>query len=81
MAQDAGAPMPQFTEEELRIRFTYHEPATEEQVDSYDRLRAHALVMARTINQKVPDSREKALALTKLEEVVMHANAGIARRS
>lgn len=29
---------------------------------------------------KVPDGRERATALTRLEEAVMHANAGIARQ-
>lgn len=31
------------------------------------------------IDGVTPDSREKSLALTKLEEVVMHANSAIAR--
>jgi hypothetical protein len=34
---------------------------------------------ASLIVERVPGGREQALALTKLEEVVMWANAGIAR--
>jgi hypothetical protein len=33
------------------------------------------------LNELVPDSREKSLAITHLEEAVMWANAGIARES
>lgn len=35
--------------------------------------------MARTIAGRCPDSREKSLAMTKLEECSMWANASIAR--
>jgi hypothetical protein len=35
--------------------------------------------MALEILCNVPPSRERSLALTKLEECIMHANAGIAR--
>jgi hypothetical protein len=65
--------------EELQKRFTYHAPK-EGQPERYEKLREEALVMAGLINDSCPDSREKSLALTKLEEVVMWANAAIARR-
>jgi hypothetical protein len=35
--------------------------------------------LAAGINEKCPDSREKSLAITHLEETVMWANAAIAR--
>lgn len=35
--------------------------------------------LAQRINDICPDSREKSIALTKLEEVMMWANASIAR--
>ena len=68
------------TPEELKRRFTHH-PPTVGQMDTYEYLRDEAHKFARLIVAKVPESREQSLALTKLEEVVMHANAGIARRS
>jgi len=63
---------------DLENRFTYHPPKPG-QAETYEALRAIALNFARTIDQEVPDSREKSLALTHLEDAVMWANAGIAR--
>ena len=65
---------------ELRTRFTYHAPKSW-QPSQYEKIRSDALEMARNINQLCPDSREKSLAITKLEEVVFWANAAIARRT
>ena len=42
-------------------------------------IRSKARALAHFIDKSVPDSREKSLAMTKLEECVMWANAGIAR--
>lgn len=67
--------------EELQKRFTYHPPATAEHRKSYELVRSIALSYATVLNELVPDSREKALCLTKLEEVVFWANAGIARNN
>jgi len=58
--------------------FTYHPPQPK-QIIVYGELREKARVFAHMIDEFVPDSREKSLALTKLEEVIMWANAGIAR--
>lgn len=65
--------------DELDVRFTYH-PPTEGQPERYARIRAKALDLARLIEHEVPTSREQSLAYTALEECVMWANAGIARR-
>lgn len=64
---------------DLEHRFTYH-PPKDGQAEIYQALRAIALNFARTIDQQCPDSREKSLALTHLEQAVMWANASIARR-
>ena len=64
--------------EDIEKRFTYHKP-TEEKVKVYPLLRDKAKELAYLIEENVPNSREKSCALTKLEEVVMWANAGIAR--
>lgn len=68
------------TNDELDTRFTYHTPK-EGQPEKYQKLRAHAKDLAIMICNEVPDSREQSLALTKLEEAIFWANAGIARRS
>lgn len=65
---------------ELDISFTYHPPKPE-QLEKYDRIRQFAREFASYIAQEVPNSREQSLAFTALEEAVMWANAGIARRS
>ena len=71
---------PAFNDEELDRRFTYHQPQ-KGQPELYESLRIEAKSLATLFNTIVPDSREKALALTHLEQAVMWANAGIARRS
>jgi hypothetical protein len=58
--------------------FTYHPPAGD-QPRRYQRLRELGHHVAMVINDECPESREKSLALTKLEEAVMWANAAIAR--
>ncbi len=58
--------------------FKYHAPK-ENQIERYAMIRYGANVMAADINKNCPESREKSLAMTKLEEVVMWANAAIAR--
>lgn len=63
---------------ELENRFTYHAPKGD-QPARYTLIRNTALEFAKMIDEYVPDSREKTIALTKLEEVSMWANAGIAR--
>lgn len=58
--------------------FTYH-PPIKDQAENYIRLREQAKELAYSINSICPESREKSLALTKLEESIMWANASIAR--
>lgn len=66
------------TIEELVNRFTYHAPR-EDQVERYEEIRAKGLLFALEVYSSCPDSREKSLAMTKIEEAVMWANAAIAR--
>jgi hypothetical protein len=63
---------------DLERRFTYHPPKAD-QAARYERIRAGGLFLGGVIDELVPDSREKSLALASLEQAVMWANAAIAR--
>lgn len=64
--------------QDLVNRFTYHPPkATQPQ--RYEDIRKDALEFAYTVDALCPDSREKSLAMTHLEDAVFWANASIAR--
>ena len=58
--------------------FTYHAPK-DGQPEKYQAIREKAKELAYLIQELVPPSREQSLAMTKLEECSMWANAGIAR--
>jgi len=58
--------------------YTYHAPKAD-QPPRYEAIRAKAKELATLIEETCPDSREKSLAHTRLEEAVMWANASIAR--
>lgn len=57
--------------------FHYHAPRPD-QIERYAQLRAKACEFAELIATLTPESREQAVALTKLQETVMFANAAIA---
>lgn len=64
--------------QDLNNRFDYHKPDDAKAVLHQD-IRDGSKALAQDIDAFVPDGREKALALTKLEEAMFWANAGIAR--
>jgi hypothetical protein len=64
--------------DDLKNRFTYH-PVVGDQAERYQKLREACLNLSLLINELAPDSREKSLAITHLEETSMMANAAIAR--
>lgn len=64
--------------QEIKNRFTFH-PASADQASLYETIRAYGLELATYLNDVCPQSRELSVALTKLDEVVMWANASIAR--
>lgn len=66
------------TNNDIENNFSYHAPK-EGQAERYERIRYKAKMLAAYINENCPDSREKSLAFTNLEEAVMWANASIAR--
>ena len=57
---------------------TYHPPKPERRND-FDQLRTVAQIFATTVFTVCPAGRERALALTALEDAVSRANAAIAR--
>lgn len=63
---------------DLKKNFTYH-PPKEGQPEKYAQVRELAHNYAKFIQDACPQSRELSLALTKIEESVMWANASIAR--
>jgi len=62
----------------IENNFSYHAPK-DRQPEKYQKIRDMAKQLALLINELCPYSSEKLLSLTKLDEVVMHANASIAR--
>jgi len=65
--------------DEIDLCFTYHAPF-KGQSERYEAIREQAKNLAQQILRSTPASREQSLALTKIEEAVMFANAAIARR-
>ncbi len=63
---------------DITKRFTYHPPRAG-QPPKYEEVRQNARLLAMLVDKLCPDSREKSLAFTKLEEAVFWANASIAR--
>ena len=69
--------MPEWNEK-IENNFRYHAPTLEQQA-KYVRLRGEMKSIAYLIEELCPAGREKSLAMTKLEEASMWANASIAR--
>lgn len=63
---------------ELRNRFRYHAP-TPARAAQHEKIRNMMSQVAGYLNDDLPEGREKALVMTKLEEVMFWANAAIAR--
>ena len=63
--------------EKLENSFTYHSPK-EDQPERYVELRDEAYQLAIKIMECCPQSRERSLAITALENAVMWANKAIA---
>lgn len=63
---------------DLENRFSYHSPKPT-QIERYAQIRQKAKELAYLLEDQCPNSREKSLALTNLEQTVFWANAAIAR--
>jgi len=63
---------------QIENNFMYHTPK-EGQPEKYTAIREKAKELAYLIDEHCPNSREKSLAVTNLEQSVMWANASISR--
>ena len=63
---------------DIEKAFTYH-PPKDDQPARYISIREKAKELASMISTLCPESRERSLAFTKIDEAVMWANASIAR--
>lgn len=63
---------------DIANRFTYHAP-DDAAIAAHADVQARAHGYAEILNERLPEGREKSLAITHLEEVVFWANAAIAR--
>lgn len=64
---------------DLENRFSFHPTKDEETKMKHNSVRNRCFDLAEELNELVPEGREKSLAITHLEQVMMWANAGIAR--
>lgn len=65
------------TEEQLQDIFTYHAP-TIDQVELYNSINDAFLECAKVVNKVTPDGPGKTVAIRKLADARMAANASIA---
>jgi len=63
----------------IENNFTNHAPKDEQTIVLYETFRAKAKELAYFIIDNMPDCRERALAMTNLENAVMWAIASVAR--
>jgi hypothetical protein len=64
---------------DIEHRFAFHAASRQEKRDEHTSARQGCRQLADHLNELLPEGREKALAVTKLEEVMFWANAAIAR--
>lgn len=67
------------TPAELVHRTAHHPPPNSKVAEMHGHLRTAAREMMMAVAELVPEGREQSLAITKIEEAMMWANAGIGR--
>ena len=71
----------QLSQVEINNRTKWHPPKDQSVAEVHANIRRVINETISNFNNNVPEGREKDLAITKLEEAMMWANAGIARNS
>jgi hypothetical protein len=64
---------------DIAWRFSFHAATTEEKRDDHSSVRQQCHRLAESLNDRLPDGREKSIVMIKLEEAMFWANAAIAR--
>lgn len=66
---------------DIEHRFAFHAATTDEKRDAHTSVRQRCRQLADELNVLLPEGREKAVVITKLEEVMFWANAALAREA
>lgn len=64
---------------DLAHRFAYHPPRDADRIAAHEAVRAICGAAAASLDEVLPEGREKALVFTNLEQSMFWANAAIAR--
>lgn len=64
---------------DIENRFAFHAATTEAKRNVHENIRRRCGDLARWLNEALPEGREKALAVTHLEETMFWANGAWAR--
>lgn len=65
--------------DDIANRFDFHPATTEEKRNEHTSVRQGCRRLADDLNERLPEGREKSLAITHVEEAMFWANAAIAR--
>lgn len=65
---------------DIANRFRFHPATTPGRQRDHQTVRDGCHILADTMNDLLPEGREKSLVVTKLEEVLFWANAALARQ-
>ena len=71
--------MPVIDVAEIEKRFTHHVPVEQQVRETHDAIRNDFKEFALLLAEHMPESREKSLAFTALEEASFWAHAAVAR--
>lgn len=66
--------------EDIENRFAFHTATTPERQAAHEAVRTDCGELAEALNALLPDGREKALAITNLEQAMFWSNAAVARQ-
>lgn len=66
---------------DIEHRFAFHAATADEKRDAHTSVRQGCRELADLMNERLPEGREKSLAVTKLEEVMFWGNAALARQA